>query len=255
MRRHVSRLRWPVLLAIVTAIALLLAPSALASMIPRTQQLHPMGAQPLDQLSGDEFDQAFLAQMTMHHAMGVMMTQPVVASGAHQELKDLGASMIADQSAEIEQMRGWMQVWYGLDVLCPMMPGMMTGTPSNPVPGPMRPGGMMPGAGMPMMPGAMPGMMPGGPMGIMPMTGMPTTGMPTMEMPMMGGWRNLSPDQLDATFMTWMIAHHQGAIEMAMLAQERAAHPEVKGLAASIITSQSAEIETMRGWLVEWYGR
>jgi uncharacterized protein (DUF305 family) len=125
------------------------------------------------------------------------------------------------------------------------MPGWMPGpSGERPGAGPPRPGGMMPGPGMPMMPGAMPGMMPG-----MPMTGMPVTGMP-----MMGGFWSLAPDQLDATFMTWMIAHHQGAIDMAVLADERAAHQEVKDLAASIITSQSAEIETMRGWLAEWYG-
>src|SRR5689334_12401844 len=38
----------------------------------------PMMGQPLDQLSGDAFDRAFLTQMTMHHAMGVVMTRPVV---------------------------------------------------------------------------------------------------------------------------------------------------------------------------------
>ena len=58
-------------------------------------------------------------------------------------------------------------------------------------------------------------------------------------MPMMGGFWSLPPDQLDATFMTSMIAHHQGAIDMATLAEERAAHQEVKDLATSIITSQS----------------
>jgi uncharacterized protein (DUF305 family) len=73
--------------------------------------------------------------------------------------------------------------------------------------------------------------------------------------PMMGGFWNLPPDQLDLTFMTWMIEHHQGAIEMARLVEERSAHQEVKDLAASIVASQSAEIETMRGWLAAWYGR
>ena len=33
-----------------------------------------------------------------------------------------------------------------------------------------------------------------------------------------------------------------------------AGHQEVKDLAASIITTQSAEIATMRGWLADWYG-
>jgi uncharacterized protein (DUF305 family) len=52
-----------------------------------------------------------------------------------------------------------------------------------------------------------------------------------------------------------MIEHHQGAIGMARLAEGRSAHQEVKDLAASIITSQSAEIEMMQGWLAAWYGR
>lgn len=241
----------------VLATALFFGPTMIASAVPGPQRTPPMGARQLDQLSGDAFDQAFLTQMTMHHAMGVMMTRPVVTGGAHPELKSLGARMIADQSREISQMRGWLQDWYGQDVACPMvqgampaptagqsMPGTMPGQ-SGERPGtvPMRPGGMMPGPGMPMMPGNMPGMMPGGPMGTMP------------GMPMMGGFWSLPPDQLDATFMAWMIEHHQGAIDMAALAEERAAHQEVKDLAASIIASQSAEIETMRGWLAEWHGR
>jgi uncharacterized protein (DUF305 family) len=261
MRQHWTRWRRPILLAIVLATAMVLAPSMLASAAPRLQQPYPMGPQPLDQLSGDGFDQAFLAQMTMHHAMGVMMTQPVVTRGAHQELKALGAQIIADQSREIEQMRGWLQGWYGQDVTCPMAQGAMPGmTPGwmprpageRPAPGPMMSGGMMPGSGMSAMPGMMPGMGPGmmpgmGP-GMMP-------GGPMQSMPMIGAWGSLSPDQLDAAFLTSMIAHHQGAIDMASLAEERAAHPEVKDLAASIITSQSAEIATMQGWLAEWYGR
>ena len=74
-------------------------------------------------------------------------------------------------------------------------------------------------------------------------------------MPMADGFRSLLPDQLDATFMAWMIAHHQGAIDMAALAQDRAGHQEVKDLATSIISTQSAEIATMQGWLDDWYGR
>jgi uncharacterized protein (DUF305 family) len=277
MRRQWQRWRGPILLVGFLAIALLAAPNTLAATAPRFQQLHPMAGQPLDQLTGDAFDQAFLTQMTMHHSMGVMMTQPVITRGAHQELKDLGAQMIADQSREIGQMRGWLQSWYGLDVTCPMaqgtMPGMTPGWmpgPNNARPGPgrMMPGSMVPSADMPPMPGMMPGMgpgtMPGMAPGMMPgmapgmMPGMAPgmmPGGPMMGMPMMGGPWSLPPDQLDAAFMTSMIAHHQGAIDMAALAEERADRQEVKDLAAGIITSQTAEIELMRGWLLEWYGR
>jgi hypothetical protein len=89
----------------------------------------------LSQLSGDAFDRAFLAQMTMHHAMGVMMTQPVVAFGAHQELRSLGSQMIADQTREVSQMQTWLRDWYGQDVACPMAQG----APATMAPG-VKPG-------------------------------------------------------------------------------------------------------------------
>jgi uncharacterized protein (DUF305 family) len=241
---------------VVLATALFFGPTMIALAVPGPQRMPAMGAQQLDQLSGDAFDQAFLTQMTMHHAMGVMMTQPVAAGGAHQELKTLGTQMIADQSREIAQMRGWLQTWYGQDVTCPMVQGVMPVPPAGrPGVRPMQPGAMQPGPGMPMMSGGPIGTMPGMPMPGMPMTGMPMTGMPMTGMPMTGGFWSLPPDQLDATFMTWMIEHHQGAIDMAALAEERAAHQEVKDLAVSIMTTQAAEIEMMQAWLAEWYGR
>lgn len=256
MRMQWRSWRWPIFLALFLVSAVAWAPNTLAAPAPRFQQMYPMGGQSLDELSGDAFDQAFLAQMTMHHTMGVMMTQPVITGGAHQDLKALGAQMIADQSREIEQMRGWLRGWYGQDVTCPMaqgaMPGMTPGwMPGQPGTRPMQPGTMMPGMGM--MP-TTPGMMPGRGTGMMPGMGMMPGG-PMTGMPMMGGFWSLPPDQLDPSFMTWMIVHHQGAIEMARLAEERAAHQEVKDLAAGIIASQSAEIETMQGWLADWYGR
>ena len=251
MRPYLTRWRRPLLLAIVLATALFFAPSMIASAVPRAQPVQPATVQPLEELTGDQFDQAFLVQMSMHHAMGVMMTRPVIAAGGRPELKSLGAQMIADQSREIEQMRGWLQSWYGLDVSCPMMQAML---PTEPMTGRMTTGLIAPRSVTPgwmldpsaERPAAGP-MRPGGPMGMMP--GMPMMGMPMMGMPMMGVPPSLSPDQLDAAFMISMIAHHQGAIDMAVLAEERAAHPDLKRLARSIIASQSAEIETMQGWL------
>jgi uncharacterized protein (DUF305 family) len=173
--------------------------------------------------------------------MGIAMTQPVLASGSHEELKDLGSLMMAEQAREVGQMNEWLTAWYGVDgswatMPNPMMPGAMTGR-GPAMPGPMHPGGMVPGSGMPAMgPGPM---MPGGPRPGMPM--MPNTRIQTTE-------------ELDAAYMTWMIAHHQTAIEMAALADERAAHQEVKDLAASIVETQSGEIQQMRQWLADWYG-
>jgi uncharacterized protein (DUF305 family) len=56
----------------------------------------------------------------------------------------------------------------------------------------------------------------------------------------------------DVTFAQQMIPHHQQAIEMARLAETRAASQEVKDLAADIEAAQDPEIATMTGWLESW---
>ena len=56
-----------------------------------------------------------------------------------------------------------------------------------------------------------------------------------------------APD-FDKEFVQQMIPHHQMGVMMAKMASERASHPEIRTLAQSIITSQSAEIAQMQGW-------
>lgn len=56
----------------------------------------------------------------------------------------------------------------------------------------------------------------------------------------------------DTAFAQMMIVHHEGAIEMAGLAVERASDPEVRALAERIEAAQAPEIELMSGWLEAW---
>ncbi|MEU8246443.1 DUF305 domain-containing protein [Nonomuraea sp. NPDC048916] len=56
----------------------------------------------------------------------------------------------------------------------------------------------------------------------------------------------------DVMFAQMMIPHHQQAVEMAELAETRAADAEVRDLAAKIKAAQDPEIQTMRGWLKTW---
>ena len=49
----------------------------------------------------------------------------------------------------------------------------------------------------------------------------------------------------DRAFVAEMVPHHESAVEMAKVAQEKAQHDEVKKLADAIIQTQNAEIETM----------
>jgi len=54
-------------------------------------------------------------------------------------------------------------------------------------------------------------------------------------------------------FIDTMTAHHQGAVDMALLAATRAQHGELKSLAENIITGQRKEIEQMGKWRDEWF--
>ncbi|MGC5016966.1 DUF305 domain-containing protein [Micromonospora sp. DT47] len=56
----------------------------------------------------------------------------------------------------------------------------------------------------------------------------------------------------DVMFAQMMIPHHQQAVQMAELADTRAADPEVRQLAGQIKAAQAPEIATMSGWLTAW---
>ena len=58
----------------------------------------------------------------------------------------------------------------------------------------------------------------------------------------------------DQMFIDMMVHHHQGAVDMAKIARDRAEHAEIKAMAESIITSQEAEIGQMKAWRKVWFG-
>jgi len=57
----------------------------------------------------------------------------------------------------------------------------------------------------------------------------------------------------DVQFIDTMTAHHQGAIDMAMLADTRAQRAEMKTLARNIISDQQKEVAQMKKWREEWF--
>lgn len=61
-------------------------------------------------------------------------------------------------------------------------------------------------------------------------------------------------DNFDKAFISEMIEHHQGAIDMADEAKTNAKHDEIKKMADDIISAQSREIDQMKQWYKEWYG-
>lgn len=63
--------------------------------------------------------------------------------------------------------------------------------------------------------------------------------------------RGKTGDELNRAFLEMMIPHHQAAVEMAQ-ALATSDKPELVQLGADIITAQTAEIEQMQKWLIEW---
>lgn len=68
--------------------------------------------------------------------------------------------------------------------------------------------------------------------------------MPAMQQGMMN-------EDADVAFACGMIAHHQGAIDMAEVLLENGEDAEMRALAETIIAAQQAEIAEMTQWLAE----
>ena len=59
----------------------------------------------------------------------------------------------------------------------------------------------------------------------------------------------------DKAFIEQMIPHHQMAVMMAQMLSGTTNRPEMKQLAENIIDAQTREINSMREWYRQWYGR
>lgn len=70
--------------------------------------------------------------------------------------------------------------------------------------------------------------------------------------PILSTATGLAYNDADVAFTQMMIPHHQQAVQMATLAETRAADPEVKQLAGKIKAAQTPEISTMTGWMTGW---
>lgn len=59
-------------------------------------------------------------------------------------------------------------------------------------------------------------------------------------------------DDFDRAFISHMIEHHEGAVDVARLSRDNAKHDEIKQLSADIIAAQEKEIAQMKQWQVLW---
>ena len=167
-------------------------------------------------------DVMFAHMMIPHHEQALELAALVPDRSTNAELQTLAKTIAAEQQPEIDAMNALLTQWDA-------MPGMQ---------------------GMPGMPGMadMPGMsdMPGhggmGGMGGMGMAGM-------VDAATMTKLTTLSGQPFDVLWLQSMIAHHQGAIEMAQTEIADGINPDMVNLARNIVTAQQAEIDQMQRML------
>lgn len=107
--------------------------------------------------------------------------------------------------------------------------------------------------------GGMHGNQGGGMMEMMGMRGMDLDSMPEhvqenmrkMMITMPAMHEGMMMEDADVAFACGMIAHHQGAIDMAEVLLEHGDDPQMRALAEEIIAAQGPEIERMTTWLAE----
>ncbi|WP_295077524.1 DUF305 domain-containing protein [Tabrizicola sp.] len=98
-----------------------------------------------------------------------------------------------------------------------------------------------------------------GMMGMMGMGGVDLESMPAHVKDNMGKMMVTMPamhegmmiENPDVAFACGMIAHHQGAIDMANVMLAHGENPQMRALADEIIAAQVGEIEQMTSWLAE----
>lgn len=66
-----------------------------------------------------------------------------------------------------------------------------------------------------------------------------------MDRKEMGGLRNSSGKNFDSKFLTMMVSHHEGALEMAETENKGGKYQPAKDLADDVITTQKSEIKQM----------
>lgn len=135
------------------------------------------------------------------------MADLALAQAESPEIKKLAGEIKAAQDPEIRQMQGWLQQW-----------GVPASGSSAPMSG-MNHAGMAPGS-----------------MGEM-------AGMGSADMAKLKAAKGTEFDRL---FLTQMIAHHKGAIDMANAVLANGSDPQVKALARNIASAQQTEITTMQ---------
>lgn len=85
---------------------------------------------------------------------------------------------------------------------------------------------------------------------------MPNSQMNSMEHSMNSMTESLkgkAGTEFDKEFLSQMIIHHEGAVEMSKMVLSSSQNPELIKLANDIISAQNKEIQMMKDWQINWF--
>ena len=163
----------------------------------------------------NDADVTFVEGMYPHHAQAVEMASLVDGRTENAQVIELAQAIEAAQAPEMEQMNALLTAW-GQPAASADMGGMDMGG--------MDMGGMDMGSGG--------------------MTGM----MSQEDMDMLSAANGA---EFDSMWLTMMIEHHKGAIEMAQIELADGSNADAKELASTIIDAQQSEIFSMESLLAQ----
>ena len=172
--------------------------------------------------NGDVFNDAdveFASDMIQHHAQAVQMVVMTQGRSLDPEFQQLTEQIRAAQVPEIETMSDWLTAW-GEEVPPTSLDHANAGHDMDDMSESMEDMDM----------GDMPG---------------------AMTADDLDDLENAAASAFEEMWLEMMIEHHEGAVEMAQDEQEDGANPAAQDLAATIIETQEAEIETMERMLDE----
>ncbi len=188
----------------VVAVLVLLA-LLVGTAVGATLVARPDAATPSDR----SVDAGFARDMQAHHAQAVELAVLVRDRSDDETLRAIALDILTIQQQQIGQMAAWLRLW---------------GLPAASPEGPMA--WMAEDAGHAHTPGT------GGRLSAMP---------GWVQTADMAALRDADGTDAERLFLSLMIDHHVGGVDMARYAAEHARHPEVTRLAQGIVDSQTRE--------------
>ncbi|WP_109211473.1 MULTISPECIES: DUF305 domain-containing protein [Microbacterium] len=170
-------------------------------------------------------DHCYIEGMIPHHEQALALSELVLAaSGVRERTRALAEFIVADQAAEIDTMRAWQTAWRGAIPAGGVAAGHQAHGAAQPVAGAIPIG-----------------------CGDHPHTQM--KGMATAEQ--LAALDAAEADAADRLFLELMIAHHEGALEMAEGAVREGSNAFVRNSGKHVLVEQESEITAMTSLLAE----